>query len=174
MKKMIAAILAVAMVLGVHSTSYAGQNLGQNESQSIDVTAKYSDDITTPDVYSVEIVWDNMTFSYSEAGTMDWNPETHTYTENVTAGWDKTSADVTVTNHSNVDVDVTFGYVPVESYGVTTGLTNTDAAVNLTAGVVGEADEAASVTATLSVSGTPSETVTEEGVVIGTITITIS
>lgn len=174
MKKMITTVLALVMVMSPGVNAFAAETVGQNGSRDIEVTARYSDTVTTPDVYSVDIEWDNMTFTYSEAGTMEWDPATHTYEENVTAGWDKKSAAVTVTNHSNVAVNVTFGYTPVETFGVTTSLSNTEAAVKLAAGVEGDVAGAESATATLTVSGTPNEAVTAEGVVVGTITVKIS
>ncbi len=173
MKRIIGTILTLTMVMGLSVTAFASETVGQNGSQSIDVTAKYSAAVTTPDVYSVDIAWEDMTFTYSEAGTMDWEPATHTYKENITAGWDKESADVTVTNHSNVAVDVTFGYTPVETYGITTSLSNTESAVNLAAGAESNVAGAAHTTATLTVNGTPNENVTADGVVVGTITVTI-
>ena len=173
MRKTIAMILALIMVLSMSTVAFAAETLGQNDSQNIDVTAKYSDSVTTPVVYSVDLTWDSMTFTYSEAGTMDWDPETHTYTENITAGWDETSADITVTNHSNVDVDVVFDYVPVETFGVQTELEYAGLNILMAPGAEGEPDTAASITAVLTVSGTPNENVTAEGVVVGTITVTV-
>lgn len=173
MKRIIATTLTLAIGFGMSATALAAETVGQNGRQDIDVKAKYSDAVTTPDVYSIDIQWDNMTFTYSEAGTMDWNPATHTYTENVTAGWDKDSADVTVMNHSNVPVDVSFGYVPEDSYGITTALTDIENAVNLKAAMEGNLTDIPSVTVTLTVSGTPNKNVTEEGVVVGTITVKI-
>ncbi len=174
MRKTIKMILALATVMSMSTIAFATETVGQNGSQNIDVIAKYSDTVTTPDVYSVDIEWEDMTFTYSEAGTMDWNPSTHAYTENVISGWDKESAEVTVTNHSNVAVDVTFAHAPITTYGVTTALSNTDSAVNLAAGVEHDVAGAASTTATLTVSGVPNEDVTETGIVVGTINVKIA
>ena len=174
MKKLIATTLALTTVLCTGMPVLAAETVGQNGSQDIDVTAKYSDSTTTPDAYSIDIAWEDMTFTYSMAGTMEWDPATHTYEENITAGWDKESADVTVTNHSNVAVDVSFGYTPTNSYGVITALSNSDSALNLAAGVEGDVANAAAATATLSVSGVPNDTVTENGVVVGTITVQVN
>ncbi len=173
MKRIIATIFTMAIGFNMGFTALAAGTVGQNGRQDIDVKAKYSDTVTTPDVYSIDIEWDNMTFTYSEAGTMDWDPATHTYTENVTSGWDKDSADVTVANHSNVPVDISFGYVPEDNYGVTSALTHTESTVNLNAAIEGNLTDIPSVTATLTVSGTPNKNVTEEGVVVGKITVKI-
>ena len=81
---------------------------------------------------------------------------------------------VKVTNHSNVPVNVLFSYSPMESYGVTSVLSNTEAPVELAAGEENNVENAASTEATLTVSGVPNQMVTSDGIVIGTITIEIA
>lgn len=175
MKKLFATIIALAMVLSMSVTAFAaeGSVTGQGAGdKTIDVTAKYDKSTSTETVYNVDIKWDSMTFTYTESGTKVWNPATHTYTTSKTSGWDKTEANVTVTNHSNASVDVSVEYAPVAGTGVSGAVTNGSA--TLAAGVEGKPDEADSMTATLTISGTPNSTVTEDGVKIGTITIKIS
>ena len=31
-------------------------------------------------VYSVDLTWEDMTFTYNESGARTWDPDTHTYT----------------------------------------------------------------------------------------------
>ena len=82
------------------------------------------------------------------------------------------TATVTVTNHSNVSVNVDLTYTAVAGTGVTGRLTN--ASDTLNAGEEGNYNGADSVTATLTISGTPTSTITSEGVKIGTIKVTIN
>ena len=175
MKKLFASIIASAMVLSMSVTAFAaeGSATGQGAGdKTIDVTAKYDKSTSTEKVYNVDIEWDSMTFTYTEGGTKVWNPATHTYTTSTSSGWDKTEADITVTNHSNAAVTVSVEYAPVDGTGVSGAITNGSA--TLAAGVEGKPDEADKLTATLTISGTPNSTVTEDGVKIGTITIKIS
>ena len=53
---------------------------------------------------------EDMTFTYNESGARTWDPDTHTYTDTTSAGWDKVTAAVTATNHSNAQVTVKFDY----------------------------------------------------------------
>ena len=174
MKKLFATALALAMVLSLSTTALAAGNVngaGVGSQDPIDVTAKYNDDATEPTVYSVDLKWDDMTFTYNEFGTRTWDPDTHTYTDTTSAGWDKVTAAVTATNHSNAEVKVSFTYTPQGDTGVTASMSKDS--FNLAAGVENKPNEAATDSSILTITGTPNNSVTAEGVTIGTITVTI-
>lgn len=174
MKKLIAAALALTMTLGMSTTALAAGNVngaGVGSQDPIDVTAKYNNSTADPIVYSVDLKWDDMTFTYNESGTRTWDPDTHTYTDTTSAGWDKTYAVVTATNHSNAQVTVKFDYTPQGATGVRAFMT--EDSFQLAAGVENKPNEAATDSSILMIIGTPNNSVTAEGVTIGTITVTI-
>ena len=175
MKRLFAFMLALSLIMSLGITAFAAEDpetVGQNGSKEIDVTAKYASSTDTPNVYSVDIKWSSMTFTYTQKDTKNWNAADHSY-ETVSEGtWDKTSATVTVTNHSNVSVNVDVNYTAVENTGVSGTLTNASAVLD--AGEEGNYNGADSVTATLTISGKPNNTITSEGVKVGTIKVTIS
>ena len=78
---------------------------------------------------------------------------------------------ITVTNHSNVEVEVNVAYTPIENTGVVGTLTDASAVLN--AGVEGDYEGASSATATLTISGTPKNSVTAEGIKVGTLKVTL-
>ena len=169
MKKIVSLIMALSLVLSFGMTAFAAD---ADISESINVTAKYDKDTTEDIVYSVDIVWEDMTFTYSEAGKKVWNPDDHSYTTTTEGGWDKTTADITVTNHSNAPVEVALTYTPAaESYGITAALSVTED--TLEAGTEGSAAAADALVSTLTISGTPNAFVTEDGITIGSVTITV-
>ena len=177
MKKIIAAALALTMTLGMSTTALAAGNVdgaGVGSQDPIDVTAKYNDGTTEPTVYSVDLTWEDMTFTYNESGTRTWDPDTHTYTDTTSAGWDKVTAAVTATNHSNAQVTVKFDYTPQGATGVNASMSKDS--FKLAAGVENKPNEAATDSSILTIdSGTkPNDSVTAEGVTIGTITVTIA
>lgn len=176
MKKLIATALALTMTLSLSTTALAAGKVdgaGVGSQYRIDVTAKYNDSATEPTVYSVDLTWEDMTFTYNESGTRIWDPDTHTYTDTTSAGWDKYTAEVTATNHSNAPVTVSFTYTPQGTTGVTASMTKLS--FTLAAGVVNYPDDAATDSSLLTIKGdtTPNSSVTAEGVTIGTITVTI-
>ena len=173
MKKLIATALALTMTLSLSTTALAAEvnGAGVGSQEPIDVTAKYNDGATEPTVYSVDLTWEDMTFTYNESGTRTWDPDTHTYTDTTSAGWDKVTAKVTATNHSNAQVTVSFTYTPQGTTGVTASMSKDS--FKLAAGVENKPNEAATDSSNLMITGTPNNSVTAEGVTIGTITVTI-
>ena len=174
MKKLIATALALTMTLSLSTTALAAGNVdgaGVGSQDPIDVTAKYNNSTADPIVYSVDLTWDDMTFTYNESGTRTWDPDTHTYTDTTSAGWDKITAAVTATNHSNVQVTVKFDYTPQGATGVKASMSKDS--FQLAAGVENKPNEAATDSSILTITGTPNNSVTAEGVTIGTITVTI-
>lgn len=176
MKKLIATALALTMTLSLSTTALAAGNVdgaGVGSQDPIDVTAKYNDGTTEPTVYSVDLTWEDMTFTYNKSGTRIWDPDTHTYTATTSAGWDKETAAITATNHSNAPVTVTFDYTPQGDTGVTAYMSKLS--FILAAGVENYPDDASTNSSALTIDGNskPNSSVTAEGVTIGTITVTI-
>ena len=161
--------MAVLLALSMTTTAFAA---APGDSEDIDVTGKYHSTVTEGKVYSVEITWDSMTFTYSETTEKVWNAADHSYTTTTTGAWDKTTANITVTNHSNAVVTATLAYAAVANTGITGSLDTTQKV--LAAGVEGKPNEADALISTLTISGTPTEAVTEGGIKIGSITITLS
>lgn len=167
MKKALTIILALALVLSLAIPVFAA------ESDSRDVTAKYEKtEIGGGEVRSFDLAWGELTFTYSETTEKTWNPNTHTYTEETTAGWKNDSADITVTSHSNVELNVSMAVVPVAGTGVTVALEGGSG--TLAVATPNNVNNAPSITGKVKVSGTPNgDMVSAEGVKVASITVTV-
>ena len=159
------AILLLPGILGINTSA------AQIGSKEIDVKAKYHVVSTTPASYSVDLRWTDMTFTYTREDTHIWDPLTHTYKTGSKSGWDRTRGSITVTNHSNVDIQVAVEYLPESDTGIKGVLKN--ASAKLKAGVINDYAGADSMTAVLTVSGMPDRTVTAEETCVGKLRITI-
>lgn len=117
----LAAGLMVALSLAVAATEDCVRSLPSET--TIPVTGIYSDGTKYDVVYSVDISWGNMEFTYSRTPKKTWNPATHTYDaveEN--DGWSCAPATETtlagnqikITNHSNANVTCNAEFTPVE------------------------------------------------------------
>ncbi len=170
MKKILALIMTLTLVMSLSITAFAA-TVGTGD-KNIDVEGKYQDNTTAPTVFSVDVTWGAMQFTYTESGAMTWNPENHTYTDNTSAGWTANGNTVTVTNHSNAAVTASFAFDALTDYSAITGSFDI-ASETLDAGVVGAYADADKVTATLTLAGSLADTVTEY-TKIGTITVKIA
>lgn len=170
MKKITALILALTLVMSMSITAFA-TTIGTGD-QDIDVKGKYLDNSTTPTIYSVDVTWGAMEFTYTESGAMTWNPADHTYTDSTSAAWVANGNAVTVTNHSNAEVMASFAFNALDAYNTVTGSFDIESET-LDAGVEGGYDNADKVVATLTLTGSLAETVTNF-TKVGTITVKIA
>lgn len=174
MKKALGIILAVTLCLGWSVPVFASDPIttaGGNE--TADVQAKYVSGISSPIVYSVDVTWGAMEFTYTASGTKTWDPSSHTYTDNTTGSWSANGNTVEVTNHSNAAVGVVFSYESLAAYSAITGSFDKTGTTRLAAGSENKPNEATNVTARLTLSGSISKSLTSF-TKVGTITVTLT
>ena len=122
-------------------------------------------------VYSVDIAWTDMSFTYTGAGEGTWDPETHQYSGSSEGAWTASNDSITVTNHSNAAVKATASYQAETGYESTTMTFGNNGATVATA-VGTEVASAPSATITVTPGGTLAESA--NGGKIGTITVSIA
>ena len=146
---------------------------------SQDVKATYQDGQAADIVYSVDIVWGSMEYTYTGAGEGVWDPSTHTFSGGAAAVWscEEDADKITVTNHSNAAVDATLSYTAKSGYTAisgsfseTSGTTN-DSVISLPNAVGTAVSNAPSDFARLALSGSLAKGVSNQ--VIGTVTVTL-
>lgn len=175
MKKLLTILLAVAMLATMSLSAFAATELTTSPSNNngageydIGVKAKYVDGISTGETVSVDIEWGKMEFTYSVGGTKEWNADSHTYTvKDPTAAWTESGNTITLTNHSNVDVKATFTYTDNENK-LTGSFTydndktaDINGAISLTKATENDTVNVDKVNATLKLTGTPDNTLTD-------------
>ena len=171
MRKLLTVLALVLTVAMCASFVASADTLSGISSSSKDVSVNYtatSEDKTTI-VYSADVVWTDVAFSYS-AGTTQWNPESHDYSASgAAATWTDTAGSVKVTNHSNADIAVTVSFAKASTANGTATVSVTNGSFTLTSAAGVAVDAAASSSATLKASGKPTSNAT-----IGTVTVAIS
>lgn len=137
-----------------------------------DVTASYRSGAGGSTVYSVDITWESMAFTYSEGSSPTWNPATHQYSSGGTGGWSNSDNKVTVTNHSNASVTAELTYTPEPTF---TGINGSfdNSTMNLATAEHTTVENAPKATAALTLSGKLDSSATSS-TTVGTITVTIS
>ena len=181
MKKKLALVLTLAMVFSLAPLSaYADAKntiTTANGTATHDVTATYvagSSGGAGTKVYSVDIVWGDMAFTYTEEAGV-WNPATHETTGANGGIWKATSPDgnkIKVTNHSNAAVTATFSYAAATGYGDISGSFD-KTTLNLATAVDTLVSNAPSDSAELTLDGALASS-TPANTTIGTITVTLS
>ena len=172
MKKITTLLAAAALTCTMGTTAFAADQDGVNTgSYSADVKGTYQAG-SSGAVYSVDIAWTDMSFTYTGAGEGTWDPETHQYSGGSSEGaWTASNDSITVTNHSNAAVKATASYQAETGYESTTmTFGNNEATVATAVGT--EVASAPSATITVTPGGTLAESA--NGGKIGTITVSIA
>ena len=134
---------------------------GESRTATKAVKASYHSGAGGGTVYSVDITWGNMAFTYSEGSSPTWDPETHT------------SSQGGVTNHSNTGVTANLIYTPEATFAGISGSFGDKSTMNLATAVGTTVGNAPKDTAELTLSGALDSKVTSS-TTVGTITVTIS
>ena len=175
MKKIVAIILTLALLSMASVTAFAANPIITNGgNDSAEVKGTYVAGGTATTVYSIDISWGSMEFTYTDASGGTWNPATHQYDGAEAAAW-SCAADankIEVKNQSNTAVTVRFSYASESEYSEITG-TFSDAKLNLDSAVETEPLDAPSGSTTLSLNGALS-TAASEKTKIGTVTVTLA
>lgn len=168
MKKIIAATLALTLSMSMGNFVYAA------EDESADIKATYqAGKENTDTVYSVDVKWGSLEYTYSSGVTKSWDPTTLKYKETSgTSSWtcQKGADQITVTNNSNADITASLAYAETGS-NITGTFTNSKIGLKSAEGT--NVGKSPSETTTLSLKGALSDT-TAVKKEIGKVTVTIS
>ena len=172
MKKITTLLAAAALTCAMGTTAFAADQDGVSTGDyTADVNGTYQAGGSGAVVYSVDIAWTNMNFTYTGAGEGTWDPETHQYSGSSEGAWTASDESITVTNHSNAAVKATAKFEADSGYESTTMTFGNNGATVATA-VGTEVASAPSATITVAPGGTLAESA--NGGKIGTITVNIA
>lgn len=175
MKKLYSLLLAIMMIATMALPVFAEESVdanGGSANVNVNGVVQYTGSSETQ-IISVDVAWENMTFTYVEGVHFGWDPETHEYAGAYEGYWENDRADITVTNHSNTEVNATLSFesgVDTVSGAFTEGSgTMDDGVLELASAVDTEVEEAPTATATFNISGS----ISVSADIVGEITVLI-
>lgn len=116
MKKVVSIILAAVMLCSFGVIAFADETGVEKGTYQTEVTGTYVEGtVGNGTVFCVDIEWSDMSFTYHSEKAPVWNVTDHTYSEAVPAYWEG-SGSITVTNHSNVSVEIGTSYKAEDGY----------------------------------------------------------
>ena len=172
MRKALSLALALVMIMSLSITAFADETGVTAGSYNTDVTGTYVEGTTSSGtVFSVDIVWTGMNFTYNAEKAPVWDTENHTYSESTPAYWEGEGT-IKVTNHSNTRISATPAYTKETGYESAEITFDADKLVLMSAEV---SNAAVSKTITVTPDGSlPAISNETNSAKIGTITVTIA
>lgn len=179
MKKLLVVFLSAVLLLSLSVTVWAGSSEGDLRTEEIPVTASYEATTKAAVVYSVDIIWGDMAFTYKASNPGTWNPDTLTYEGSTEPGWTFSTAtsseningnQIRVTNRSNADIFCNFSFAPTSdgTYSNISGSFSPGSSFRINPAQIGSAS---SEIVSLNLDGTLPSDISDTR--IGTITISI-
>lgn len=178
--KIMSSAMALAMVACMGTTAFAAESpetyddLTQNKESGHIVTVQAESVTELGTVYSVEVAWTNLAFTWEETTPASWNAKQHETVEAVGTWSNSGEGSVSVTNNSNADVYAKIAYKADASYqtnvadnGITVETTAVEEATLLHKGVAENVEAQTSgenqnkIEATVTVTGSPKATITD-------------
>lgn len=178
-KRLFAVITAfvLGMSSGIPAVAAASIENTTGEANA-EIKASYSAETARETVYHVDISWGSLEYVYGVHGQQVWNPWEHKFEMKGTgdASWkpaseDKTAGTITVTNHSNADIQANFQYTATN--GIQAKFDKEQIGLISAEGTAAESAPADTVTLTPD-AGTPLNEDNGKQVVIGNVTVTVN
>lgn len=118
MKRSIALVLILALVVAMSATVSATEATENISGNSQEVLASYEEGKQDKTIISVDISWEQMSFTYNGESAPAWNAEEHRYEGEATeAGWAPGNGLITIRNNSNTIIQAMTSYKPESAYG---------------------------------------------------------
>lgn len=109
MKKVITMFVALIIFTSSFGAVYAVNNDGTS-STDIEVNGVFQAGKEAGVKISVDVSWDEMSFTYVDGDKGEWQPDKHSYAEDAVGAWENETKTITVTNHSNAAVTATLSF----------------------------------------------------------------
>ena len=118
MKKSIALILILTLMVAMSATVSATEPTENISGNSQEVLASYEEGTQDKTIISVDISWEQMSFTYKGESVPTWNAEEHRYEgEAAEAGWAPGEGIITIRNNSNAVLQAQIKYTAESAYG---------------------------------------------------------
>lgn len=169
MKKLISLAMALVMAATLCVPAFAEEPNGGTGNYTADVTGSFVEGWEEGGIiYSVDIQWDGLAFTYHEKRGPVWDPEKLSYSETSPAYWEGEGT-ITITSKSNAVVKATPSFRAADTYS--------DTSMSFSHNVLrlaSAADTNTAQVATITVTPSGSLAQCDDNSVIGTITLSIA